>query len=64
LSDPDHRLAKLYGATGFLTKIVGRISRRTFVIDKQGRVGAVIKSELSAGAHLDGVRDALAKLPK
>jgi thioredoxin-dependent peroxiredoxin len=62
LSDPDHQLAKRYGATNLLTAVLGRVSRTTFVIDKSGRVAAVIKSQLSAGAHLAGVKDALARL--
>lgn len=62
LSDPDHVLAKAYGATNFLTTVLGRLSRATYVIDKTGRVAAVIKAQLSAGAHLDGVKNALASL--
>lgn len=59
VSDPEHALAKQYGATGFLSKVLGRISRTTVVIDKSGRVAAVVKGELSANAHLSGVQEAL-----
>ena len=62
IADPEKSLAKTYGATSFLTAVIGRVSRVTFVIDKTGRVAAVLKGELSAKAHLDGVVAALAAL--
>ena len=62
LSDPDKRLAKLYGATHPVLDILGRARRMTFVIDKAGKVAAVLTGEIQASKHLDGVRAALAKL--
>lgn len=62
LSDADHAIAKRFGATNFLTALLGRASRTTFLIDKQGKIAAVLKGELSANAHLDGVKDALQRL--
>jgi peroxiredoxin Q/BCP len=64
LSDPDRSLAKLFGATGFLTTLLGRTSRMTFVIDKAGKVAAVLKGEISARTHLEGVQAALANLDR
>lgn len=62
ISDADKSLAKQFGATGFLTTILGRVSRTTFIIDKQGKIVSIVKGELSAHAHVDGVKQALAAL--
>ncbi len=62
VSDKNRDIAKRYGATGFLRDILGKTKRKTFVIDKAGRIAAILESELSASKHLDGVRDALKKL--
>lgn len=62
LADPDKKLAKTYGATSFLTAVIGRVSRVTYVIDKTGHVAAVLKGELSAKAHTEGVVATLATL--
>ena len=55
-------LAKKYEATSMLGKIIGKAARVTYVIDKNGKIAGFFKAELSAGTHLNGVRDLLAKL--
>ena len=51
LSDPDRRVAKLFGVTdGFK---LGPVKRATFVIDQDLRVIDVIKSEINFNAHAD-----------
>lgn len=62
VADEDKALAKKFGATGFLTSLLGRVSRVTYVIDKSGKVAAVLKGELSAQTHLEGVEAALANI--
>lgn len=62
LSDTDKSIAKAYGSTSLVLDLLGRVSRQTFVIDKHGKVAAILKGELSASKHVDGVKDALAKL--
>ena len=62
VADPDRRLATSYGAVSLLRNLMGRSSRVTFVIDKAGRIREIVKAELSASAHLDGVKAALARL--
>jgi peroxiredoxin Q/BCP len=62
VSDGKREIAKLYGATGFLRDILGKARRMTFVIDKKGRIAAILESELRASKHIDGVRDALKNL--
>lgn len=62
VSDEEKKIAKLYGATGFLRDLIGKAKRKTFVIGKDGRIAAILESELRASKHLDGVRDALSKL--
>jgi len=62
LSDPDRRIAKLYGAAGSFFGLLDRTKRLTFVIDKAGRIVRVFDAELRAGVHLDGVRNVLAEL--
>ena len=62
LSDKDKKIAQAYGATNLVTDLLGRVSRVTYVIDKNGKIAAVLKAELSASKHVDGVKEALAKL--
>ena len=62
VSDGERALAKAYGATGLLRDLLGKTARVTYVIDKNGKIAAVLKAELSASTHLDGVRAAVAKL--
>ncbi len=62
IADPEKKLAKQFGATGVLTSLLGRVSRVTFVIGKDGKIAAILKGELSANKHVEGVKNALAKL--
>ncbi len=62
VADHDKKLAKAYGAMGFLLGLAGVTKRITFVIDKQGKVAATFDKLLDAGHHLDGVKAAVAKL--
>jgi thioredoxin-dependent peroxiredoxin len=62
VSDPELKLAKEYDATSFLRSILGKASRVTYVIDKTGVIAGIFRAELSASAHLDGVRDLVKKL--
>jgi peroxiredoxin Q/BCP len=62
LSDPSRELATKYGCNGLLRRLIGGVNRVTFVIDKSGRVAAILKSELSASHHVDGVRQAIEAL--
>jgi len=62
VSDEKKEIAKAYGATGFLRDILGKLARKTFVIDKQGSIAGVLAAELSASKHIDGVREILARL--
>jgi peroxiredoxin Q/BCP len=62
LADTDKSIARAYGATNLVTDLLGRVVRVTYVIDKAGKIAAILKSELSANKHVDGVKDALAAL--
>ncbi len=62
VADTNKDLAKRYGATSFLSKITGKASRVTYVIDKESRIAGVFQAEISAKTHLDGVRELLAHL--
>ena len=62
VADPQRVLARAYGATSWLRELMGGASRITYVIDKQGKIAAVLKSEISAQQHLKGARAALAAL--
>ncbi len=62
LADEDKSLARSYGAFGGLRSLIGMSKRITYVIDKQGKIAAMIAAELSADKHVRGVREALAKL--
>lgn len=62
ISDADKALAKKYEATSFLSGILGKVARITYVIDKSGMIAGVFKSELSASKHVDGVKDLIGKL--
>jgi peroxiredoxin Q/BCP len=63
VSDKDKDLAKAYGATSFLGKLLGKAGRITYLIDKKGQIAAILQGELSASKHVDGVREAMKKLP-
>jgi peroxiredoxin Q/BCP len=62
VSDENKALAKTYEAVGLLTSLIGRISRVTYVIDKNGLIAGVFKAELNATKHVDGVKDLIRKL--
>lgn len=62
VSDGERELAKKYGATSFLRDILGKLARKTFVIDKKGNIAGIFESELSAAKHVDGVKGVIAKL--
>jgi peroxiredoxin Q/BCP len=63
LSDTDKALATKYGAaSGLLASLIGRVNRITYVIDKNGKIAAVLRGELSANKHVDGVKNALSTL--
>jgi len=62
VSDGDKELARKYGATSFLRDILGKLARKTFVIDKNGVIAGIFEGELSASKHVDGVKGAIAKL--
>ena len=62
LADKEKKIAREYGATNLITDILGRVSRVTYVIDKHGKIAAILKSELSANKHVEGVKEALAEL--
>jgi peroxiredoxin Q/BCP len=62
VSDANKELATKYEAIGLLTKIIGRTSRVTYVIDKRGQIAGVFKAELSASTHVDGVKELIRKL--
>ncbi|CAN5500035.1 peroxiredoxin [soil metagenome] len=59
VADTNKDLAKAFGALSFFRNIIGRASRVTYLIDKTGTVAGVYKAELSANAHLDGVKKGL-----
>lgn len=66
VSDPDARIAQAYGV-GHLGGLLGGwlpTKRVTFVIDKDGVVRHVIKSELNIDKHIDEAIDALKRLQK
>ena len=62
VADTEKSLAKAFGALSFFRNLVGRPSRVTYLIDKQGKVAGVYKAELSADTHLDGVKAGLKRL--
>jgi thioredoxin-dependent peroxiredoxin len=62
VSDGERALAKKYGATSFLRDILGKVARKTFVIDKKGEIAGIFEGELSAAKHVDGVKGLIAKL--
>ncbi len=62
IADKDRTLAKAYEVIGPLRGLLGIVKRVTYVIDKNGNLAAILKSELNADTHLDGVKDALSRL--
>jgi thioredoxin-dependent peroxiredoxin len=59
VSDPERRLAALYGATSRLRDVLGVAARLTFVIDRTRRIVGVFDSVIRASQHIDGARQAL-----
>ncbi len=59
LSDPDHAVAKLYDAMSTFGLMAGR---KTYVIDKEGKIRHVTDARFSASKHVEEARAALAKL--
>jgi peroxiredoxin Q/BCP len=62
VSDPRKVLAGTYGATGGVFGILGLLKRVTYVIDTRGKIASVLQNAMSADAHLDAVREALAEI--
>jgi thioredoxin-dependent peroxiredoxin len=62
VSDPQRRIARLYGASRSLLGVFQRTARVTYVIDKLGVIAEVIASELRMSVHFERAREALAKL--
>lgn len=62
VSDANRRLSQSYEATGLLTRLMGKSSRVTYVIDKKGYIAGVFESGLRASVHVEGVRNLVAKL--
>lgn len=61
VSDPDLAIAKAYKATSMLLRAVGKSSRVTYVIDKQGVVRGAFEGMLSAAHHVDGAKALIAR---
>lgn len=62
VSDPERRLAKLYGATSTLRDVMGVTARLTYVIARSGRIVAIFDSAVRMSQHVDGARDAIRKI--
>lgn len=62
IADEQRELAKKYEAVSFLRGLMGKSGRVTYVIDKKGAIAGVFDSEFRASAHVDGVRDVIARL--
>ena len=62
VSDPQRELARLYGATGVLSNVMGVTSRLTFVIARSGRIAATFDSAVRMSQHVDGARTAIQRL--
>lgn len=60
LSDPDQTAAKAFGVTGNLFGLVR--GRKTFLIDKEGKVALVYESQLFAKKHIEEVMETIKKL--
>jgi peroxiredoxin Q/BCP len=62
ISDVDRRLSRLYGATSLWRDVLGVTARITFVIGQSGRIAGIFESAVRASQHLDGAREAIARL--
>jgi thioredoxin-dependent peroxiredoxin len=61
LSDNDRQVAEAYGVKGGMLGL-SPVKRATFVIDRDGRVRAVIKSEINMNTHADKALQVLREL--
>ena len=59
IPDPAKRLVKLYEAQGLLGLMTARV---TYVIDKQGVIGAAFRHDFTVSRHLPEVLDALQQI--
>lgn len=62
VADESFALATKFEATSMLRNLLKKAARITYVIDKKGEIAGVFKSELSAGHHVEGVRELVKKL--
>lgn len=62
VSDPERRIARLYGASRSWLGLFERTARVTYVIDKAGIIAEVIANELRMSVHFDRAREVLAQL--
>lgn len=62
ISDKDRSISRKYEVTGMLVDLLKISKRITYVIDRQGKIVAVIDGFFTADAHVDGAKAALAKL--
>jgi len=62
VSDTSKSLSESYEANGLFSRMIGKSSRVTYVIDKRGYIAGVFDSGLRASKHVDGVRDLVRKL--
>jgi peroxiredoxin Q/BCP len=60
LSDPDQSVARSYGVTGNLFGLMR--GRKTFLIDKQGKIALAYESQLFAKKHVKEVIETIQKL--
>lgn len=56
VTDADLSIAKQYKATSFVTNLLKKTARVTYVIDKKGVVRGVFEGMFSASHHVDSVR--------
>jgi peroxiredoxin Q/BCP len=62
VSDPSRNLAQSYDAISLFSRLIRKVARVTYVIDKKGFIAGVFESELQMNKHVDGVRDLIRKL--
>jgi peroxiredoxin Q/BCP len=63
LPDTSRALAKAYGATSLIGGLFNTPSRITFLIGKNGAIAGIFRGALSADVHVEGIREAVKKLP-
>lgn len=62
VADENRALATRYDTVGLFRKLLGRVDRITYVIDKNGLIAGVFDSPLRASSHVDGVRNLVTAL--